>query len=153
MSSVSWDELLRRYGEMATLPNVSSASVQTFILNMAEAAVTSRLAAKYTTPFSSNNYTAHDLIIDMVFVQNMTARQPEKAKALKDSVDERITALLDGSAVMVDSNGAVLLSGVADTVWSNTSTHRHTFGVGAIEDACVSHNALQDEAAERDGEV
>lgn len=148
---LSWAAVLARYAEFDKLPNVSSTSVQDAMMDMAEAELNSRLASRYTAPFSSNNMTAISIGVDVLYVQNQLTRQPEKAKALMGSVDSRIAALLDGSASMIDSTGTVLdVSGTV--VWSSSENYPPTFGMSPIEESVVSSAQIYDERSLR-GEV
>lgn len=149
MTVIVWADVLARYDELSKLPNVSSASIQENLMQMAEAGISGRLGGSFTTPFSSNNLTAKDLIVDMLYVQVNMTRQPEKAKALLDTVDSRIAALLSGSSVMLTTSGTVALTSVGDTVWSSTEDYPLTFGVSPIEHAQVSSQQLYDEAVAR----
>lgn len=150
----SWSHVLARYDELSKLPNVGSASAvasatQTSILNTAEAYVHGRLAARYAVPFSSNNLTAIDLIVDAVYVQSNLTRQPDKTKLLKDFLDERIKALLEGQAQMTSDSGVVVATIVGDTVWSSTEAYPPVFGMSDIEKAEVSSGQLYDEDVTR----
>jgi hypothetical protein len=143
----SWSHVLARYEELSKLPNVGSASAvasetQTNILNMAEAYVHGRLSSRYPIPFSSSNLSAIDLIVDAVYVQSNMTRVPEKAKALKESMDERIDALLDGNAQMVDIAGTIAAASMDGTVWSDTMNYPPTFGMSDIEKSAVSSERL-----------
>jgi len=144
----SWSDVLVRYPELDKIVNVTSFTTGT-VIDLAEAAVNARLASQYTTPFSNNNLTAKDLVIDMVYVQNNLTRQPEKAQALKDYLDERFKALLNGSAEMLTSSGTVALVAIGDTVWSSTEDYPPTFGMSDIEKAEVSSAQLYDEDVAR----
>lgn len=146
----SWSDVLLRYGELDKLPNVSSsATYQAQLIDLAEAAVNARLASQYTTPFSSNNLTAKDLIVDMVYVQNNLTRQPEKTKLLKDYLDERFKALLSGAADMITSSGTAAATVIGETVWSSTENYPPVFGMSDIEKSIPSSEQLYDEDALR----
>lgn len=150
----SWSHVLARYDELSKLPNVGSASAvasatQTNLLNTAEAYVHGRLASRYTVPFSSSNLTAIDLIVDAVYVQNNLTRQPEKAKLLKEFLDERIKALIEGQSQMTDASGAVVATIGGDVIWSSTENYPPTFGMSDIEKAEVSSEQLYDEDVAR----
>jgi hypothetical protein len=116
---------------------------------MAEAHVHGRLSSRYSVPFSANNITAIDLIVDAVYVQTQLTRQPEKAKALKEFLDERLEALLSGNAGMATLSGTVAAVMVGDTIWSSTQNYPPTFGMGDIEKSEVSSEQLYDEDALR----
>lgn len=150
----SWSHVLARYDELSKLPNVGSASAvasatQTNLLNTAEAYIHGRLAARYAVPFSSNNLTAIDLIVDAVYVQNNLTRQPEKTKLLKDFLDERIKALLEGQSQMTSSSGAVVSTIGDDVIWSSTENYPPVFGMSDIVKAEISSEQLYDEDATR----
>lgn len=123
---IEWADVLVRYPELDKLPTIGAVSDN--VIASAEARVHSRLASRYTVPFSSNNLAAADLVIDMVYIQTQMTRQPEKATALREDVDSRISALLDGTSQMALDDGTVLAA-VGDTVWSNTGDYHPTFGM------------------------
>lgn len=146
---ISWADVTARYDELDKLKNATSPEVQDKLIQLAEADIHSRLASNYGVPFSSNNFTARDLCIDTVYVQNMMTRQIEKAKALKESLDKRIAALLSGEAVMIDSGGEIAVSMVGDTVYSSTMNYTPVFGMSDIAFAQVNSLQLNDEADAR----
>lgn len=143
---ITWSDSTLRYPELAKLPDVSSAS-QAMMIALAEGAVNSRLAGTYTVPFSSNNLTAQDLSMDMLFVQTQTTRQPEKAKLLMESLNDRFDALISGSSSMVASDGTMIDGTIVtgDPVWSTTQDYHPTFGVGAFPSFAVSSQQQIDE--------
>lgn len=146
---ITWSaDVSARYPELDKLPNISSADVQNGFIAMAEAVVHSRLAPRYSVPFSSNNFTARDLAVDMLYIQTQTARQPEKAKAVREYLEDRIKALLSGGASMVNSAGAALVM-VGDTVWSSSQNYAPVFGMGDVEHAMVNSEQSYDEAVSR----
>lgn len=152
MSVIAWTDVLARYNELSTLPNVTSTGVQATLISYAEASVHGKLGSRFAVPFSSNNITAKDLMVDALYVQNQLTRQPEKAKTLAENLDARIKLLLTGQADMIDSNGALAATMVGDTIWSSTQDYPPTFGVGDVEKAIVSSGQLYAEAVLR-GEV
>ena len=149
MNVISWTDVLARYDELGKLPNVGSSTVQNLILNLAEAEIHSRLSGAYSVPFSSNNMTAHDLMIDMVYVQSTRTRQPEKADAVAKAISAKIDALLAGKAGMTTTTGTLATELIGDMVWSNTAEYDPTFGVSDIAYAAISSTQLYDEAAAR----
>lgn len=125
---IVWSDALLRYPELAKLPDVNSASTFAMV-RLGEGYVSGRLASKYTVPFSNNNVTAQDLVIDAIFVQQHLSRQPEKAKTIKEYLDERIAALLDGSANMITTSGSIAGTLVGEAIWSSTQNYHPTFGM------------------------
>jgi len=146
---IAWSDVQLRYPELDKLANATSATTQAGFIQLAEAYVHSRLGGQFTTPFSSNNLTAKDLIVDALYVQNMLTRQPDHAKAVRESLDARINDLLSGKTSMVDSAGVAAGGMVGETVWSNTQNYSPVFGVSNIELSAVSSDQLQAEADAR----
>jgi hypothetical protein len=140
------------YPELSTLKNAVSPDIQDVLLSRAEAEVSGRLAARFSLPFSSDNETFKALAIDTVYVQNNLTRVPEKAKALKESIDERIKALLDGSAQMVTVAGTIASAMADGAIWSDTMNYSSTFGMSDIEKSVVSSERLYAEDNSR-GEI
>ena len=125
--------------EYATHPgDTGSPEVQVAMLTQAEGFVTSKLATKFSTPFSSNNITAKNLTIDMVYVQTQMTRQPDKANALKEFVMEQIGDLLTGNATMVTDAGVQLALETGDPVWSSTENYHPVFGMSDVVESAVS---------------
>lgn len=147
---ITWINATARYSELDKLPNGTVGGVQDDLIAMAEAQVHGRLASRYTVPFSNNNLTARDLAIDVLFVQNVMAREPKKAAAISDSLDKRIAALLTGAAVMVVSSGTAI-SMVGETAWSNTMNYHPVFGMGHVAGMAVDSSQLIDEDSDRGG--
>lgn len=146
---ITWQDVTARYPELDKLQNGTSQEVRDGLIAMAEAGIHARLAAKYSVPFTSANYTAKDLAVDLLYIQTNMTRVPEKAAALKESLDERIAALLDGNAQMVTVAGTIAAATVDGTVWSDTMTYPPTFGMSDIEKSVVSSERLYDEDALR----
>jgi hypothetical protein len=149
----SWTELTLRYPELNRISAVSSpaavnsaaiADAQSAIIANAEAYIHSRLASGFSTPFSNTNYTAKDLVIDAAYVQNILSKQAVKGKTVNDSLELRITALLNGQSQMVDVAGTVVPA-VGDPAWSNTQDYHPTFGMGDSVVLAVDSQQLIDE--------
>lgn len=147
---ITWINATARYAELDKLPNGTLTTAQDDLIAMAEAQVHSRLASRYTTPFSSNNLTARDLAIDVLFVQNIMSREPKKAELISKSLEDRFAALLSGEAVMAVSSGTALTM-VGETAWSSTMDYHPVFGMGDISVMDVDSSQLIDEDADRGG--
>lgn len=145
MAIITWTDVINRYPELSKLPDVSSTGVQDNMIALAEGQVHSRLGVKYTVPFSSSNYTAKDLCVDTLFVQQRMAKTPELAKVVKEGLDERVAALLNGAMAMVTSAGSSAATMVGDTVWSSTENYPPVFGMDEDTAFFVSSSQLTDE--------
>lgn len=120
----------------------AAALCESSYLRPAEFELDARLASRFTIPFSSNNYTATDLVIDMTMLRMGVYK--ERDEDLRASVDARIKALLDGTMVMITTSGEVAAypaSGVINT----TADYHPTFGMGPIEDMEVDDERIDDE--------
>jgi hypothetical protein len=149
-----WGEITLRYPEIDKLAAVSSSAVNTpgnvavnkaAIISNAEAYVHGRLAQAFTVPFSSNNYTARDLAIDTVYVQNVLSRQIVQGKTVASSLEARIVSLIDGAMQMVDVNGTICAVAPGDPVWSNQMHYHPTFGLGDAVVTAVDSQELIDQ--------
>jgi hypothetical protein len=91
-----------------------------------------------------------DIVIDMVYLRSIRWSQ-EGYKELKEEIDGRIKALVDGDAVMIDSSGAVVdLGGSTTPAWSNTQDYHPIFAATLdYTDMVPSSLQMQAEADER----
>lgn len=144
-----WSEVVAVYPELGTLKQAAGTEGQVAMIARAEAYVHGRMASNFTTPFSSNNYTAKDLVFDALYVQNVLSRQPIKGKTMTTFLDDKIKALLGGSMQMVDINGTLCHMATGDPVWSSTQNYHPTFGMGNEIVFAVSSDMLIDENATR----
>lgn len=119
---IDWADVTGRYNDFAKGPDASVANAS--YVPQAEAEVDARLAAKYTVPFSPAPYLVKDLCIDLAYYK-ATIRQ-ESSKAIKDYIDERFKAILDGSIVLTSSDGVVPVTG--NYAWASNSYHS-SFGL------------------------
>lgn len=149
MSILSWTDVTARYAELGKLPDAASPEVQNRLMSMAEGAVYGRLNGMFSTPFSSDNLTAIDLMVDTLYLQTQRTRQPDKCKLLEASLKDRFDSILSGASTMVTTDGAVAGTLVGNTVWSNTMNYPPVFGASDIENAQVSSQQLYDERVSR----
>lgn len=120
----------------------AAATLESAYLSPAEAELDARLGSRFTVPFSSNNQTAKDLVIDMTMIR--MGFYKEKNEDLANSIEARIKALIDGTMVMVTTSGEVAgyqVSGVINT----TAGYHPVFGMGEILDAEVDDQRIDDE--------
>lgn len=148
MSIVKWNDVVLRYKSLKDLTGGAQELHDAYILP-AEAEITSRLAGKFTIPFSSNNITAVDLIIDLVRIRGGSYKEKDRSSML-EAFNERIERLLngtDGMSVIVDSALTTVFAGdqLGASTWSSTEDYEPTFGRGEFEDFLVSSEQIQDE--------
>lgn len=136
MPIINWNDAAARYPELASLKDATQAGC--YYLPYAIAEIESRLATKFTVPFSSNNLTAKDLMIDATYLKVYRWKaDPKKIERIEKHLDDRIKALLGGVADMSLSDGTTLVS-IGGTVFSTTEAYHPVFGMGPIEDAVVN---------------
>lgn len=142
MSYVQWSEVVARYQDLAS--DYSSADAQLGLISGAEAELDSRLAVRFTVPFSPVPPMIKDLAIDMAYYRATWRQQSEPA--LKDFIERRLAALVAGSATLVVS-GTVLESNNAQA-WSDRDGIRSVFGPDDVTNYSVSKSwqeSAQDE--------
>jgi hypothetical protein len=132
-----------RYPRVMTDSRAASLLDATYVVP-AEAELDSRLAPSFTTPFSSNNWTVKDIVIDMTLIKMGMFKDGVQRKELLDSIDKRINGLLDGTIFMVDSGGNTLLSASSGVI-NTTADYHPVFGMGGIEDMRVDETRVEDE--------
>lgn len=136
-----------RYERLTTVANSWTIVINSHFIFYAENELDSKLASKFTVPFSSNNVTVKDLSIDMTYIRagNLKAEEREE---LMEHVKYRINGLLDGSLSMLTTSGDAI-AGVGETVWSNTQGYHPVFGIGDTKDFRVDSEQVYDEAIAR----
>lgn len=145
----TWEDLINRYPAMEALGG--SAEVNSSYIHGAERELESALGAFYTIPFSSNNYTATDLTLELAYIRYYESVKPDWAEKKMEHFEKRIEKLIAGTMVMSVSSGDAVLSvsNPGGAAMSTTQDYHPTFGVGATIDMLVSSGQLLDEADER----
>lgn len=142
MAIINYGDVVARYPEQAALKDATQ--INCHYIPYAVADIESRLAPRFTVPFSSNNLTAKDLMVDAVYAAVYRFKDPKKAEAVEKRIAERIAALLAGKADMMLSDGTTLAS-VGGTIYSTTENYDPVFSMLPVEDAVVDPGQLQDE--------
>lgn len=144
---INYDDVVGRYPKGA---DVGSAShIESSHIRYAEAWVDGALASAFTAPFSDNNLTVKDLCIDHTYMNIIKFKDTEKAEIIMKNLDQRVQALLEGTAQMSIEGGELLGQDVV-TAWSETDGYPPTFGIGDVTDMQVSSARLYNEEQARD---
>lgn len=109
------------------------------------------LGMKYTTPFSTNNFTAQILSIDYAHLGILIRTRPEDdSNEMRIALENRINALLEPGAVMFDDSGNPISQNLTTTeeVESNTKSYKPIFDTRPAERERVDPDRLNDEALE-----
>jgi len=145
---VNWDDVVGRYPELG--PYGDAAAVESSYIHYAETEVDARLGGFYTTPFSSDNLTAQDLTIDLVYTRMYGRQDPDKVKLVRKDIDDRVRDLRDGVRAMVTTSGTLLTAGGGSEPWSTTDGYTPVFGVGDIRNFHPDSSQLYDEELNRE---
>lgn len=146
MALITWEDVQRKYAELGTSTKLDEREVDTYHIPYAVAELESRLSSVFATPFTEDNLTAKDLIVDLTYLR-IGLGKFEKAELVQKRVDKLIADLISGEAAMVYEDGTIVR-----TTRLAGSTHEDyslTFGIGDIRDAEVSELWVEDEEAAR----
>lgn len=119
---IVWTDVTNRYADFAKGPD--STTGEAAFIPQAEAEVDARLAPKYTVPFSPAPYLIKDLCVDLAYYK-ATIKQ-ESSKLIKEYLDARFKAIIDGTLLLTTSAGVV--AGTGGFAWASNSYHS-SFGL------------------------
>lgn len=141
----NWNDLISRYPQFETVGG--SKVVNSSHIYAAEVEVDERLGPYYTTPFSSNNYTATDLTLELVFIRHYESNKPAWVEKKMERTSMRFDALIAGTSFMVTTSGdsVIPINAGSGAFYSNTKDYHPTHGVGEVTDMHVSSSQLEDE--------
>lgn len=142
MSLISYDDVAKRYPEVAK--GKDATEVNSTFIQYAEAEVYEKLSPYFTIPFSSNNLTGIDLIVDLAFAKMYRWKDSKKAEAVETFVAMRIDRLINGQASMITASNDVIQS-IGETVYSTTKTYHPVHGMSPTEYSIVDSGEIRDE--------
>lgn len=145
MAYADYNDLLNKYPELEKVGG--SVEVTSSRVFAAEREIDSMLSGSFTTPFSTNNYTATDLTVDYVYLTYMITKKPKLVEGKMDLFMKRIESLNDGKSAMIDTAGVSL--GFANAfqggaIGSNNSQYDPTFDMDRIENSRVDKDLIDD---------
>jgi len=143
----NWADVTARYTQISELGGAKS--VDSSYIIYAEAQIEGALSASYTVPFSSNNLTVKDLVIDLTYGKAIAFRDLKKSKAIMDSIEHRIKMLRSGTMSMVTNSGDVLSSSGQGSIWSSTEDYSPSFDMNDAENQCIDLDMQQDQYDDR----
>lgn len=121
---IDWGDVVDRHPVMS---NVGDAiKMESTHILPAENEVDARLAPVFTVPFSSNNATAADLAIQLVYLRAGFLKEDNWTN-YKSYIDERFDRLLDGSEAMLTSSGDVISSQDATVAYHTHAGYKPVF--------------------------
>lgn len=124
------DEIIQRY---PSLKGTGAAVIDSAFVLYAENDVDGLLGRHFTTPFSSNNITVRDLVIDMTYLRAASLKPSEQEKRQAD-IDRRVADLIGGNVGMLVSSGSPIYSAGGGAAYSTTADYHSVFDLLPIED-------------------
>jgi len=139
---LEWDDVVNRYPRVTDLQDADEIA-GTYII-YAEEEVESKLGAYFTVPFSSNNLTAKNLMIDLSYGKMLSFKDSKKSKSIVDMVNSRVSDLISGKQVMMTTGGDVI-DIVRDSGWSNTESYTPSFDMNDPENQWTDEDQQEEE--------
>lgn len=159
---IDWvDDVVARYPRVHDVGSTSISSIDLTLeppmvnpssafVHYSEAYIEQELAPGFTVPFSSNNVTAKDLMIDHAFYLTQVFRDDNKADIVLDRINARIKRLLDGDLPMMTTSAeAIYQSGADGAIYSTTEDYHPIFGMGDFREFVVDSAQIEAEADDR----
>jgi len=146
MAFTDWNDLIIRYPSVATVGGAKD--ISSAYNNFAENEINGLLSSYFTVPFSSNNLTAIDLAVDLMYAR-IGVTSIIDAQDIRQRVYDRVENIKNGMESMMLVDGTVLIP-AGEPVFSSDTGYVHTFGVDHIEHMHVDSSKLYDEDRERD---
>ena len=148
---VTWSgDVLGRYPKLSRVDS-DATRADSYYVAPAEYELDGMLGTRFSTPFSSNNMTARDIVVDLVFLRARSTQDKKESARLKEAVEDSIEALIAGRKHMITDAGDVL-STAGGAAWSNTKGDTPIFGFGAAEEQRVDPDVLERERRARDAD-
>lgn len=149
MSLITYETIAARYSELARA--LDATVVNSVHIPFAQAELEGKLGVGFTVPFSSNNLTAQDLCVDLVYARVYQFSAPDKVEKVREHIEARCMALLSGREDMKLIDGTLVHStAVASAMWSRLGSYHPTFGMDEPEDQCIDKDRVQADYDARD---
>jgi phage gp36-like protein len=139
---INWADVTGRYKDFPKGPDATDA--ENYFIVQAEAEVDGRLAPKYSVPFSPAPYLVKDLCVDLAYYKANIKQ--ESSKLIRDDLERRFDAIIDGTLLLTTSAGVVAKTG--DYAWASNSYHS-SFGLDDEINWQVDSYAISDIQDER----
>lgn len=137
MAIVDNEDVLNRWPDLAS---VGGAEIVTSAhIYYAEAEVNAYFANTFTVPFSDNNITAKDFVIDLTYVRAGNLKTGDNE--MREAIYKRMADIRDGKASMILVGGTVIKADDT-TAWSNTMDYSPVFNMDSTLDFEVDQDQL-----------
>ena len=150
MAYITYEELVIRYPVIETKSLIES-DVSSYMMHYAEKEVESRLAARYSIPFSAAHPTIKDLCFDMAYYKALFPADPDKAEKIMEALDKRFDRILEGTEKIITGSGFMDPEGAGVDIWSTVEDYHPVFSMLGNEDVLteIDSSQLYDLADER----
>lgn len=127
---------------------VTQSAISSYWLFYGSQRVNTALSRLYTTPFSSNNWTAKDLTIQYAALGILVKTlDPEDSLELESQIKKQITNITSGGGSMIDVSGNAIPPDIEDprrTAWSNNMNYKPTFDMREPQEQRVDPDLIDD---------
>jgi len=123
---INWGDVVDRYPVINTLGG--SDEFEETHIQFAETFIDGLLASHFTPPFSDNNMTVRDLVIDNVFYRAGKFKLDNTEQVWSDTL-YTIELLKKGASAMISTSGEVLSLRSTGAIYSSTQSYHSSFGI------------------------
>jgi len=146
MSLVDYSDIAGTYRAVQEAA-VTAEDVNSYHILYAQAEVEGVLGSAFTTPFSSNNLTAKDLIIQLTY-SRIAPLSADERRNIREDVLGRMQRILDGDEAMYVESGGVMERDTS-VAWSTTEDYHPIFTVDKAENWVADSSQIEDLRDER----
>lgn len=145
---IDWEDVIDRYPSLNTIGGADETS-STYIV-YGEAYIDAQLSNMYTVPFSNNNMTVRDLVIDYVYWRAGRFKL-EDASAVQSAFFQTIAMIKKGQMAMIDADGSITGVKKAIGIFSSTESYHSSFGMRPTIEQHIDQDLIDDERDRADG--
>ena len=144
---IEWDDVVSRYPALDTLGG--SDEFETTHIQYAEVFIDGMLASHFTPPFSNNNMTVRDLVIDNVYYRAGKFKLDDAEQVWSDTL-YTISLLKSGDSAMISTSGDMLGLRSGGAIYSSTQSYHSSFGIDDPIDWEIDSDKAQADIDARD---
>ncbi len=141
-----WADVVDRYSMLDGIGDATK--MEATHIEPSENEVNARLSSSYSVPFESNNITAKDLTIQLVYLRAGHLKN-ENWENFKKYIDDRFDRLLDGSESMLTTSGDLLTAQDLSPAYHTHAGYKPMFDMGPIELQEVDSDLVSSEIDKR----
>ena len=153
MAYITYSELTTRYATVANWSG-SETQVNSGLIHYAEVELNSRLASHFSVPFATAYPVIKDITMDIAYYKSLVMRDPEKAKLVKEALNDRIEALKNGDELIYTDSGTLIEASptTGSELWSNYEDYHPVHSMLDAEDPLTRVDSNYIDALENERE-